>query len=117
MDILILEDEWLIAESLKDDIEVLGHRGLGPVSTCQEALELIHRARPDLAVLDAQLRGETCEAVYRECLHLGLPMIISSGHSPEGLPEFIERDSVILSKPYGEHDLGNAIAAAMRSGT
>ena len=59
MKILIVEDEWLIGEDLKDRLEQLGHEVLGPALNCSAALELIFRTRPDLAVVDTHLGSET----------------------------------------------------------
>jgi DNA-binding response OmpR family regulator len=43
LNILVLEDEWMIAETLKDYLEDLGHQVLGPAMTCAAALEMLLR--------------------------------------------------------------------------
>jgi len=52
VDVLIVEDEWLIAEELKDQLEDLGHNPIGPALSCSAALELLKAAKPDVAILD-----------------------------------------------------------------
>jgi DNA-binding response OmpR family regulator len=99
LNVLILEDEWLIAEVLKDHLEEMGHRVVGPAMTCAAALEVLFRERPDIAVLDTQLGADTCEVVLEECQRQGIPVVISSGHSSAALPLFAS-GLPSLSKPY-----------------
>ncbi len=56
MRILIVEDEALIAVVLADSLEGAGHEVMGPASTMAEALALCEALRPELALLDINLR-------------------------------------------------------------
>ena len=56
MRILIVEDEALIAMALTDSLERGGHEVMGPASTMAEALALCAMLRPELALLDINLR-------------------------------------------------------------
>ncbi|MBV1798570.1 response regulator [Siccirubricoccus sp. G192] len=56
MRILIVEDEALIAMLLTESLESAGHQVMGPAATATEALALCEAARPDLALLDINLR-------------------------------------------------------------
>ena len=56
MRILIVEDEALIAMMLADSLEEGGHQVMGPASTVTEALTLCDTERPELALLDINLR-------------------------------------------------------------
>jgi DNA-binding response OmpR family regulator len=99
LSVLVVEDEWLIGEDLKDHLEVAGCEVLGPAPNCAAALEVLWRERPDLAIVDTHLGGETCEAVLEECSNQGIPVIISSGHDEPDLPTFA-RGFPYLGKPY-----------------
>lgn len=99
MNILVLEDEWLISEVLKEQLEDMGHQVLGPAPTCAAALEVLLRERPDAAILDTQLGSETCEVVLEECQRQGVPVVISSGHAAGSLPPFA-MGLPLLPKPY-----------------
>ena len=61
--VLVAEDEPLVAMLLEDVLLDAGATILGPASTVAEALRLAAKQRPDLAVLDLNLSGETCHAV------------------------------------------------------
>jgi len=54
--ILVVEDEVLIAMALTYDLKDGGHRVMGPATTLAEALTLCEAERPELALLDINLR-------------------------------------------------------------
>lgn len=114
MDVLIVEDEWLIAEELKDQLEDLGHNPIGPALNCSAALELLREVKPDVAILDTELGDETCEVVLHRCVADGIPVIIGSGHDQSHLPAFVG-DRILLSKPYSTSAIVGALAAAVGS--
>lgn len=107
--VLIVEDEWLIGEDLRMTIEGLGHEVFGPALDCAAALELIWLAQPDVALVDTQLGEETCEAVLVECRSRAVPVIVTSGHSPDNLPEFA-KGFPHVGKPYLPQDIEAALA-------
>ena len=97
--VLVVEDEWLVGEDLKDCLEHAGCEVLGPAPNCSAALELLWRERLDLAFVDTHLGGESCEAVLEECERQGIRVVISSGHDEQDLPGFA-RGLPYLAKPY-----------------
>ena len=110
--VLVVEDEWLLAEDLKEELESLGCKVLGPAPSCAAALELLFRDhKPDLACVDTQLGPETCEAVLEECQRLGIPVVISTGHHPRELPTFAT-GRPLLSKPHSRAELEQSLSAA-----
>ena len=50
--VLVVEDEPMVALHLQSILEDNGYNVLGPVGTVGEALRLLAREQPDLAVLD-----------------------------------------------------------------
>jgi len=109
--ILVVEDEWLIGEELKDQLEHLGHEVMGPALNCAAALELVFRTRPDLAVVDTHLGSETCEAVLDELAAQEVPVIICSGHSEQELPDFA-RGFPLLTKPFNSQAVQSALGSS-----
>ncbi len=108
MNILILEDDWLIAEVLEEYLTELGCDITGPAMTIPAALELLTLARPDVAVLDTTIGSDTCHRVLEECKRQGIPIIISSGHAVEQLPVFAQ-GLPVLPKPYTADDVRRAL--------
>lgn len=56
--IIIVEDEMITAESIKDMLEALGYNVLGIYIRAITALEEIRALQPDLALLDINLKGK-----------------------------------------------------------
>ena len=54
-DVLIIEDEPLIAHDLRSIVEELGHSVVGMARTHREALAAMEKARPGLILADIQL--------------------------------------------------------------
>ena len=54
-DILIIEDEPLIAMDIEEMVESLGHRVVGIARTHAEATEMYHKTRPNMVLADIQL--------------------------------------------------------------
>ena len=106
--VLVVEDEWLIAEDLRSSLEDLGCEVLGPAPSCAAALEVIWRNKPDLAYVDTRLGSETCEAVLDECDLQGVPVIISSGHAQAALPDYA-LGRPMLNKPYHPSELESSL--------
>lgn len=54
-DIMIIEDEPLIAMDIEDMVETLGHRVTGVARTHKEAVELYKKTKPKMVLADIQL--------------------------------------------------------------
>lgn len=65
--ILIVEDEPLCALSTTWELQSAGHEVMGPATTLDEAVELAHAQRPDLALIDIDLvhKGDGVELARR----------------------------------------------------
>jgi two-component system, response regulator PdtaR len=113
MRILIVEDEALIAMLLADVLEDGGHEVLGPVATATEALALCEAARPDLALLDVNLRdGSSGLDVARALLQRwGVLAIFASGQVTEACQA---RDIALgyIRKPYQPETVLGSIEVA-----
>jgi DNA-binding NtrC family response regulator len=93
-------------------MEDMGYVITAKAPTCAAALESIWNNRPDLALVDTNLQGETCEAVLNECVKLGIPVIVSTGQME--VPAFCD-GLAVLSKPYSDDDLAAALANWQRA--
>jgi PAS domain S-box-containing protein len=69
--ILIVEDETIVADGLRDQLQHLGHEVVGLADNGRMAVELAGRTRPDLVLMDLQLKGDldgiqAADLIYRE---------------------------------------------------
>ena len=79
--VLVVEDEFLIATELERVLGRHGWRVLGPAPTVGAALRLLDGgARPDVALLDANLRGEMVTPVAARLRALGVPFVLASAY-------------------------------------
>jgi DNA-binding response OmpR family regulator len=54
--ILVVEDETLVAFALEWALKIVGHRVLGPADSVEDAITLCRNDRPDVALIDLNLR-------------------------------------------------------------
>ncbi len=85
--VLVVEDEFFIADDLAQALLGAGAEVLGPVPTRERALALLAgTGMIDLAVLDINLGGEPGYAVADQLSEKGVPFVIATGYSQGALP-------------------------------
>lgn len=115
--VLVLEDEPLIAMDLEDLLITKGYQVIGPFSTAADALESLARKQPDTALLDIYLFSGTSFDVARELKRLGIDYAFMTGLvAPDLLPPDLEGSRVIL-KPYREKELLSFVATRTPEGS
>jgi DNA-binding response OmpR family regulator len=86
--ILIVEDEYLLADDLSHALSDAGAEVLGPIASVEDATAFI-AGEPsiDAAVLDVNLRGDMVFPVA-DALHArGVPFAFATGYDQWALPE------------------------------
>ena len=104
--VLIVEDEWLLAELLEATIRGLGFDVVGPTSNVADALALLAAEPVTIAMLDVSLGGtQRSFAVARELLERKIPFAFITGYSHTDLPpEF--SGQALLNKPLRSEIIG-----------
>lgn len=96
--ILIVEDEPLIAMMLEDFLDALDYRVAGTADTVAAALDLVGEC--DAAILDVNLRGgETSWPIADKLAEAGIPFVIATGGGGDSIAE-AHRHRPVLSKPF-----------------
>ncbi|KAF3888705.1 MULTISPECIES: hybrid sensor histidine kinase/response regulator [Nostocales] len=117
VNILIVEDEWIIALDIKRHLSKLGYGVAGTANCAEKALELVAKTQPDLVLMDIYLQGETTgietSELIRQQFHL--PIVFLTAHADEAtLTEAIAtRPQGYVVKPFEEQDLSVAIQVAL----
>lgn len=96
--VLVVEDEPIIAMDLKMSLGDLGYDVIGPTATADKALELIKDNKPDIAVLDFNIRGGTSEEIALYLIEQGVPVIFLSGDSDRTNVDHLNA-CLLLQKP------------------
>ncbi|GLH78227.1 response regulator [Bradyrhizobium sp. SSBR45G] len=85
--ILIIEDEYMLADELRCELGEAGATVLGPVGTVADALVLIEReGLIEGAVLDVNLRGEMAFPVADLLIERGVPFVFTTGYDESIIP-------------------------------
>jgi two-component SAPR family response regulator len=97
--ILVVEDEWLIARELCALLQEQHATVIGPVATLHETLSLIDRTQNiDVAILDIKLSDGDVFPAAEKLDNRGVPILFHSGYTAAKLtPRFA--DFPYLSKP------------------
>ena len=103
----------MIRMLLEDMLETLGYPVAGEAAHVDEALAAVQTATFDLAILDVDLGGKSCEPVAQALAARGIPFVFATGYGAHGLPEAF-RDRPTLKKPFQLDGLGSTIETALR---
>ncbi len=115
--IVIVEDEWIVAQDLKNSLIKLGYEVCAIASYGMEALESVKINSPDLILMDIKIKGEMdgIETAEKIKSTFNLPVIFLTGKPNE---DFLQRAKKTepcgyLVKPYNFSDLHATIEIAL----
>jgi CheY-like chemotaxis protein len=114
-EILVVEDNWHAATSIKRWLEAAGAHVIGPASNTKIGQLLGDLHRPDVAVLDLNLGGRYAYPLIDWLNARGVPVIVVSAYSYAG--EVTPNLGAILAKPVEEPVLIEAVRDALDSRT
>jgi CheY-like chemotaxis protein len=86
--VLVVEDEYLLADDLREALEREGAEVLGPVPDTDGAYALIGTGeRVDVAVLDINLNGASVFPLADALVERGTPLAFATGYDRQAIPE------------------------------
>lgn len=115
--ILVVEDERIVAMSLRKQLETLGYEVVGHAVSGEEAVEKAGELRPDLVLMDICLEGDMdgvqAAALVRERFHI--PVVYLTAYSNQ---DILNRANVTepfgyILKPYEDRELHVAVETAL----
>ena len=112
--ILVVEDEFIIADEIASILEEAGHTVIGPTATVEAAISrLDDGTKPDVAIIDANIRGESSLPVARKLRELNVPFCICTGYRSNDLAsEF--GDVAMVQKPVSPAAILTTIRSLLR---
>lgn len=112
--ILIVEDEILIAEDLKDNLLSFGLKKIEMAHDKNEAIEMVKTLNPDLVLLDIRMENETDGIEIGNYIshHFQIPFIYITAHSDVNMIKEIvkTKPAGYITKPLKKSDLFAAIS-------
>lgn len=115
--ILIVEDDVLVGENLKENLEDLDYRVAGICTTGEEAVQKAKEIRPDLILMDIRLEGEMdgVEANKEIQRYLNVPVVYITGYADEKIfPDLKDTAPYgVINKPARIDNIRSAIEVAL----
>ena len=113
LNVLIVEDEMMIALAIEDMLHDLGCEVV-KASRVKKALQLVATTTLAGAILDINVAGEMVFPIARVLRERGIPFVFSSGYGIGKLPPDLS-DVSMLSKPFEEKELGPLLTKTFTS--
>lgn len=112
MHALIIEDEFLIAALIEEELRSLGYDSFDVVDTQNEALNAAERTCPDLITADDQLmEGSGILAVEQICTNRVIPVVYILGDPDQ--PRDLLPFAYIAAKPFTLSLISEAVREAI----
>jgi CheY-like chemotaxis protein len=108
--VLVVEDEYLIADDLVRALTALGARIVGPAGSLEQGLDLARSGDPlDLAVLDINLHGRPVFPLADLLAERAVPFLFATGYDAAAIPSGYA-DVPLWEKPFDVNALARALA-------
>ena len=115
--VLIVEDEFIIADYVQGCLENLGYVAAGVCASYNEALTALHSLQPDIVIIDIGIKGEKngIDIANHIVQHLDMPFIFASSHGDKATVDKakLTKPAAYLIKPFTEEDLYASIETAL----
>ncbi len=115
--IMIVEDEWIVAEDTQNRLQDLGYSVSSLASTGEEAIQKAEEDKPDLVVTDIVLEGEMdgIEVAKQIYSRFDIPFIYITAFADDKILERIKITEPFgyIVKPFTNEDLKIAIELAL----
>ncbi|USQ95638.1 response regulator [Caulobacter sp. RL271] len=110
LEVLIVEDEMLLAIELEHLVEEVGCHSLGCAMSSDEAVDLAEKLHPDLALVDVHLSDgptgvDVARKISQDCGGVALFMTANV----KRLPDDFAGACGVIGKPYSEHGVKTAL--------
>jgi DNA-directed RNA polymerase specialized sigma24 family protein len=114
-DVLIIEDEPIIALDIEAMVEELGHNVIGIARTHSQALELVNIRKPGLVLADIQLADGSSglEAVNDILNDIEVPVIFITAYPERLLTGDKPEPAFLITKPFQPESVKAAISQAL----
>lgn len=115
--ILIVEDEAIIAENIKETIKELGYDVVGIAANALDAIDLFHTTKPDIILLDINIQGEKNGIWLAKNIFSTKPFVFLTAYGDENtIKEAVStKPSGYLLKPFRVEDISATIQLALEN--
>ena len=115
--VLIVEDEFIIAEYIQGCLFNLGYDVVGICSNYDDAITALQNSHPDIAIIDIGIKGDKngIDIANYITANLDIPFVFASSHGDKNTIDKAKqtRPAAYLVKPFTEEDLYATIETAL----
>jgi DNA-binding NtrC family response regulator len=108
--VLVIEDDWYIADAMALLLENEGAVVIGPVATVAEAAPFVGCGPIDLAVVDLNLQGEMADDLVERLTDNRITAVVVTAYEPNR--SVVERAFATLRKPVAADTLIDTLRQA-----
>lgn len=116
--LLIVEDDDILARIISWRLKNLGYEVCGRAASGAETLELLEKERPDLVLMDINIKGDIdgIETTSQIKNQFKLPVVFLTSHSDGPTLERAKATNPegFILKPFGDNELRVAIELAVK---
>ena len=116
--VLLVEDDNIIAKVAEWRLKNLGYSLCGRATTGAEAMELVVNTRPDIVLMDINIKGDIDGIETAKMIKKGfnIPVVYVTSHSDGPTLERAKETHPdgFITKPFEDNDLRVAIELALR---
>ncbi len=111
--VVIVEDEALIAEDIRMALELHGHSVMDVVNRGEDSIRVINEKKPDVVIMDIMLSGDMDGIEAADIIQnkLSVPVIFLTAHNDEGTLARVRSRSPYgyILKPFRNKEVGIAV--------
>ena len=115
--VLIVEDEFIIADYIQGCLVNLGYDVVGVCTSYDEAIAALQNHQPDIAIIDISIKGDKngINIANHISEYLNIPFVFASSHGDKGTIDKAKqtKPAAYLIKPFTEEDLYASIETAL----
>jgi DNA-binding response OmpR family regulator len=109
--VLVVEDVWHVAKLMSTILEQLDMDVVGPTASAAEARWLVAKQRPEIALVDINLKQDMAYDLVEELHDQGVRVILVTGYES---PVTAAKIAGIVQKPFHRRELIAAMCACVR---
>jgi CheY-like chemotaxis protein len=114
-DVMIIEDQSMIALDLSNIVEDLGHRVVHIAATRDEAVAAVEEQKPSLILADVQLADDSSgiDAVNDILKDTNVPVIFVTAYPERLLRDMHNKPAFVVTKPFMPEAIKLAVSQAL----
>ena len=107
--VLVVEDEYYMADDLSRTLVQAGAEVIGPVGTLADAEQRVREGGFDCAILDMNLRGDLAFPIAETLTDAAVPFVVATGYNQDSLPDRLKHVPRI-EKPFAPQQVVQLVA-------